>query len=257
MCRFSIYFDKNNKINIFNFLFNYSHSISRQTYLHSYTPHLEKNLLNCCQNLDGYGMGWLFDNYFYLYKNTNNIINNDNLKSFTKCIKSNLIFAHIKSIMNKTISPVCSQNCYPFHINDILFQHNGCVTNFNIKKKIMIDFIDLDILTKITGSTDSELLFGIILKYIKRGFDLSVTVLMLFKFLKKNDISGFFNIAISNKTQVIVSRANINEDSEPLSLYYRDNIISSEPLDYDNNWKVVPKNSIVIWNKKMEFLSID
>ena len=56
------------------------------------------------------------------------------------------------------------------------------------------------------------------------------------------------NFAFTDGNTIICTRY-INNDEEPPSLYYRilnnNIIISSEPVDYDENWIYIKKNSII------------
>ena len=86
-------------------------------------------------------------------------------------------------------------------------------------------------------------------------------------YISLNDTGDLTRMAYSNKSSDIPLRNSsltdrfesdtfINNKERPPSLYYRiDNdknmCISSEPIDYENGWKFVPKNSIgyIVGNK--------
>lgn len=259
MCRFLIYFNPNKKpILLKNIIYDFNHSIINQAHSECYTPGLEKNTLNADLNADGFGIGWYNtnDNKFYNYKNTQPIWNDENLISITNSIKSNIILAHIRANLFGLFAPVSHFNTHPFVIDNFIWMHNGCICNFLNKKQNFINLIDPLILKKINGSTDSEYCFGLFLTFYYQLNNPIDAIIKLINFIKQLNLKSYLNFVVSCDNFMIVTRVGINNDNEPLSLYYNKilQIVSSEPLEKDSeDWVIVPNNKLIYIDKKNNF----
>lgn len=259
MCRFLIYFNPNKEeIYLKDIIYDFDHSIIKQSHTESYTPGLDKNSLNADLNADGFGIGWFNanDNKFYKFKNTQPIWNDENLLSITNNIKSNIILAHIRANLFGMFAPVSLFNTHPFVINNFIWMHNGCICNFLNKKPNFINLIDPIILKKINGSTDSEYCFGLFLTFynqIKNPID---AMIKLINFIKNLSLKSYLNFVVANNDFMIVTRAATNNDKEHLSLYHNKKlqIVSSEPLEKENNeWKIIPNNNLIYIDKENNY----
>ena len=111
-----------------------------------------KEMENATLNADGYGIGWMLNNDFFLYKSILPIWNDANLQSISKNISSNFFLANVRSA---TIPGDLSyNNTHPFVYEDFIFSHNGFVKNFNsIVKEKILSHINSKYLSKIKVQT--------------------------------------------------------------------------------------------------------
>ena len=259
MCRFLIYFNPNkDPVYLKNIIYDFDHSIIKQSHIECYTPGLENNTLNADLNADGFGIGWVncYDKNFYKYKNTQPIWNDENLFSITNNIKSNIILAHIRANLFGLFAPVSLFNSHPFVINNFMWMHNGCVCNFLNKKANFTNLIDPTINKKIKGSTDSEYCFGLFLTFYYQLNNPIHAMIKLINFIKKIELKAYLNFVVCNNDFMIVTRSAINNDREPLSLYHNKKlqIVSSEPLEKDNDeWKIIPNNNLIYMDKENNY----
>ena len=167
--------------------------------------------------------------------------------------------AHIRAIKQSDIVPVIHEfNCHPFNYKEYLFVHNGQISNFSENMIKLRNILDISYLKLIKGNTDSELIFYLIIQKIYTNKIINI------KNIKKSVLEVIYeiitlikdccslNLGLLTKQFVMATRFINNNDSPP-SLYYKliDNTlnIASEPIDADNTWKVVPDNSILIYNE--------
>lgn len=267
MCRWLIYIG--NKMSLYNILFEGHNSIIKQSYNKTFTPFLEQpNLRNHEINADGFGIGWYDKNISIdpcIYVSIKTPWSDTNIKRLSKYIKSSLIFAHIRAIKPLSLSIVHEYNCHPFSYKNLIFMHNGDLKNFIDFKKRIINELSDDIYKIIKGNTDSEYAFALFLnllnkKIIKYGGEIDIKSFKnnIFILIKKliaygNNIPMSMNFAFSDGTTTICTRFINDDNDDPPSLYYRildDNIIiSSEPIDYNNNWNIIKKNKIITYSK--------
>ena len=120
-----------------------------------------KEMENAKLNADGFGIGWSSKenaNKFFLYKNDMPIWNDQNLKSFSKNIQTNLMIGNVRS--STLLSNIGYQNSHPFVYENLLFSHNGFIEGYETKvKSKLLNLIDNKLLPQIKGNTDSELIF--------------------------------------------------------------------------------------------------
>lgn len=256
MCRFLVYYNPEKEpILLKKIIFDFEHSIIKQSYSESYTPGLNYNKLNADLNADGFGIGWFnnLDKKFYKYKNIQPIWNDENLNSLANNIKSNIVLTHIRANLFGLFAPVSLSNTHPFIIDDFIWMHNGCIINFLDKKEEIINLINTNLIKKIKGSTDSEYCFALFLSFYYKLNNPILAFKKIFSLFKKLNLSSYLNFVVVSNEFFIVTRVGINNDKDLLSLYYNNKlkIISSEPLEKDNiDWKIVPENNIIFYDQK-------
>jgi predicted glutamine amidotransferase len=114
-------------------------------------------------NGDGFGVGWYGTGALPgLYKSVQPAWSDENLINLCSQIKSPLFMAHLRST---TGTAVQQTNCHPFRHGRWLFQHNGAISNFPRVKRDLIMAISPNLFPKITGSTDSEVMFFLALTF--------------------------------------------------------------------------------------------
>lgn len=245
MCRFLIYKGKE-PMTLSNLLTKPAHSIINQSY--------DSRLRIDAQpvNGDGFGVGYYTldddqesgdsssssssskDNSPCLYKAITPAWNNLNLQRISEKTRSKLIFAHVRA---STYGVLSETNCHPFTYKNIMFMHNGGISNFNKIKLRLINFIDEEYFLQIKGSTDSECCFALLLHCLKQnGFDpdsgdvcdltvlresLVDTIQHIKNWVKEvsNDPS-LLNFAVTDGENIVVSRYVTSKTDEAASLYF-------------------------------------
>ena len=216
-----------------------------------------KEMENAKLNADGFGIGWnSHENRkkFFLYKNYIPIWNDQNLKSLTKNIKTNLMIANVRSATLLTNTGY--QNTHPFVFDNLLFSHNGYIENFETSiRSTLLSLLDKKLLSTIKGSTDSELIFLIIINIYKKEKSLLKAIKEAIKILSKVCKAAMLNFLIAEykdkKYKLYATKTSIKLTSP--SLYYQINknksiYISSEKLD-KKKWVSVKNNSLIECSK--------
>jgi glutamine amidotransferase len=238
MCRFLIYKGKE-PITLSNLLTKPQHSIINQSY--------DSRLRIDAQpvNGDGFGVGYYtlenekdfdndIDNSPCLYKAITPAWNNLNLQRISEKTRSKLIFAHVRA---STYGVLSETNCHPFTYKNLMFMHNGGISNFNKIKLRLINFIDEEFFLQIKGSTDSECCFALFLHCLNQnGFDPNSGKVCDLSILRKSivdtiqhiknwvkDISNdpsLLNFAVTDGDNIVVSRYVNSRIDEAASLYF-------------------------------------
>ena len=225
-----------------------------------------KEMENAKLNADGFGIGWNSHenrNKFFLYKNYIPIWNDQNLKSLTKNIKTNLMIANVRSAT--LLENMGYQNTHPFVFDNLLFSHNGYIENFETSiRSDLLSLLDKKLLSTIKGSTDSELIFLIIINIYKKEKSLLKAIKEAIKILSKICKAAMLNFIIAEykdkKYKLYATKTAIKLTSP--SLYYQINknksiYISSEKLD-KKKWVSVKNNSLIECSKnKLKIMEIE
>tara|TARA_B110000208_G_C11655835_1_gene389760 strand:+ start:34 stop:837 length:804 start_codon:yes stop_codon:yes gene_type:complete len=258
MCRLFIY--SGNSILLKDILYNQKHSIFKQSFHKKFTPLLkELNIRDHELNIDGFGVIWYHNNINNpcLYTSLKTPWCDYNLKRLSNILESTLIFAHVRGI--KPFSKnylVHEYNCHPFIYKNYSFMHNGDISNFNSMKKDIINKLNDNIFQLIKGNTDSEYIFALLINELDNNNNKNYSIIIknIIKYLTSFKNTMSLNLAFTDGETIVCTRF-INSDlEEPPSIYYKkckDNIIiSSEPIDYKDDWVLIKKNSILIYNNK-------
>jgi predicted glutamine amidotransferase len=114
-------------------------------------------------NGDGFGVGWYGTAETPgVYKGVQPAWSDDNLLNLCAQIKSPLFMAHVRST---TGTPVQQTNCHPFRHGRWLFQHNGVINGYPRIKRDLVLAISPNLFPRISGSTDSEVMFYLALTF--------------------------------------------------------------------------------------------
>ena len=203
-------------------------------------------------NGDGFGVGWYgCQSEPGLYREVIPAWNDENLKSLCQQIKSPLFFAHVRASTGTAIN---RSNCHPFKYQNWLFMHNGQIGGYDQLKQELDYSISADLYSHRLGSTDSELLFMLLIKYGLANDPqsaLSKTIQHIQgEMTKANIVEPFrFTAICTNGSKLIAVR--FSTDKKAPSLYYKHNqqgvVFVSEPLDeHYSNWTLVKSDSITI-----------
>ncbi len=210
-------------------------------------------------NGDGFGLAWYkeaIDSKPAVFKSTQPAWNDINLKHISQKTISNCIIAHVRAA---TVGDVNITNCHPFYFEDFVFVHNGNIQNFSLFKRTILSRLSNELFQKITGQTDSEYIFFLIMQFYLETKNLTSACIKAIKFIEdlqstySTDISAKINILITDGKSIFATKYS-SKDAEVLSLKYSYNpkfinnknsniIISSEALDDESEWINIPDNS--------------
>jgi predicted glutamine amidotransferase len=114
-------------------------------------------------NGDGFGLGW----YGHreqpgLYRNVMPAWGDPNLRDIAGQIESGLFLAHVRAA---TGTAVQQTNSHPFRFGRWLFVHNGFVAGYEHLRHDLIVAVGPELFENVEGTTDSELLFHLALKF--------------------------------------------------------------------------------------------
>lgn len=211
---------------------------------------------------DGVGIGWYGERETPgRYREAMPAWSDENLLSLCRSVRSPLFFAHVRAA---TGTPTSRANCHPFSHGPWLFMHNGQVAGYPRLRRGLEALLPDALYGARGGSTDSELLFLLILAQIEQGAPvLQATAQVLHTVALRMREAGAlgplrFTAALSDgKTLYAFRTAN---DRRPPSLYLRPHwaagadaaegapgmVIASEPLDETADWQAVPDGHVVV-----------
>src|SRR5262249_23875293 len=215
-------------------------------------------------NADGFGVGWYnraLDATPCVYKSPSPIWSDQNLPALSRHIASECIFANVRSATPG--QAVDYSNCQPFAVGPFLFMHNGYIENFRLAMMRQIrDVLRDEYYTAITGSTDSEHIFALLLHCLHgRPASLPSMVAAMSEVIgqvrgwaRAKGVQVALNLAVTNGECVVVSRC-ASKVPAP-SLYYAVDspffpqavVIASERPFASADWVVVPEDSIVAFD---------
>lgn len=272
MCRWMCYFGIDT--NLYSLLYDPPNSIFKQCYHPPYTPTVDtENPRDNAINVDGFGIG-LYQNKSipFIYTSVKTPWSDINLKRIAQYMNSHLFFAHIRGVkpFNEN-SFIHELNCHPFTYKRYMMQHNGFISGYKKIKSAILSMLNDNALEVIKGNVDSEDIFALFINQFSMDeLDKQLPIEKIYEYLLNtikiiislnNNKSSSFNIAISDGNQIICTRYINSETEDPPSLYIKkyDNhiLICSEPIYYEDDWILVPKNtSIFIKNNKYLFNKI-
>jgi predicted glutamine amidotransferase len=198
-------------------------------------PHTKKLLKDFfnqgnSENLQyGYGLAWKSDNSWKTYKCNCFHMTDPNSKKILADINSNIVVGHIRNIYHENMTPqqICDEirieNTHPFEYKDVIFMHHGdFFLNYNsdlknyqlghndapfkkAMKKVRSHILP-EFLKQIKGTTDSEILFYLLLSIQK-------TLVETEKLNTKEAIIASFNllssildsVGMSNSSNIVFS----------------------------------------------------
>ena len=224
-------------------------------------------------NGDGFGVGWYSsdggDGTPGLFRSTEPVWNDRNLRELCAHARSGRVFAHIRA---STGSAVQQTNCHPFRHGRWLWMHNGALHGFREMKRDLTLAVDPELFPDIEGSTDSELLFFLALTYgleqdpavamaravglvedvgRRHGIDLPVQMTVA---TTDGDTTWAFRYSSEGRSRSLFQSADVSTlraqypDHEVLHELSDDTrLVVSEPLgDLRGAWHEVPESSYLI-----------
>jgi len=245
---------------------------------------VKHTIRNHITNGDGFGISWYTHShnksFAHCYKSILPAWNDKNLTSICEGIRSDLVFAHVRASSGSNIS---RENCHPFKWGSFSFMHNGAIANFNLVKRKLHASLSDEVFSILEGTTDSETAFAMFLNEINPTLKhMNFTPQEIATALQKtiqdivsitgtiNSNASSLNFAITDGYSVVCTRFRNCPNEDPPSLYcahgsefsvdssnnnefvmksegVKDTvIISSEPLSTEGDWKLIPRNHMVI-----------
>lgn len=204
-------------------------------------------------NADGFGLGWYGHRKTPgMFRDVRPAWSDENLLSLAHQIRARLFFAHVRA---STGTATTRANCHPFSVGEWLFMHNGKIGGWDrLRRSIERDIPDA-LYPSRHGTTDSEVIF---LLMLANGLDkdpLGATARTLAAIEAKMRDAGEteplrVTAAFSNGHEIYAVR--YASTGKPETLYTRqrrDNsgrLLVSEPLDDGrDDWLAVPPQSFV------------
>ncbi|MEY3688544.1 MAG: hypothetical protein RIT37_106, partial [Bacteroidota bacterium] len=246
-------------------------------------------------NGDGFGIGWYapdLDPEPCVFRSIKPAWSDQNLRNLSKKIQAPSMFAHIRAASPGM--PVEEYNSHPFTCGRLMFMHNGMIGGFKeIRRSLLRKLNDMSY-DAISGSTDSEHLFGLILNHIEDPFS-EIACEQLVEATEKGlqDISdilveaeikqhSYINVCLTNGKSLIAVRYTTNHSVQPASMYYMYGreyhcrgehctmepsngtpsaiVVASEPFTSKRSeWMKVERNSILTVDEEMRisFRNVD
>lgn len=202
-------------------------------------------------NGDGFGVGWYGERETPgLYREVLPAWNDPNLSNLAHQIRSALFFAHVRASTGTAIS---RQNCHPFVHGRWMFMHNGQIGGYRHLRRVLENRISDESFTARQGTTDSEILFCLLLDH-----GLAVNPLQAFRdtiALVESEMTGrtreAFRMTAALSDGRTVYAVRYASDGRAPTLYYTErdgNLIAvSEPLDsVEGGWHAVPAGHVLM-----------
>lgn len=200
-------------------------------------------------NADGFGIGW------YTERSTPGQFHevlpawgDENLRSLAHHIRSHRFMAHVRS---STGSQVSRSNCHPFIINNWMFLHNGQIGEFDKVKYLLERLLPEDIYLQQRGSTDSELIFLLMIMNGLFQHPISAirkTIDDIEQAMIKKAVTEPFkaSICLSDGQQFWLVR--YSSDQLPPTVFIKQQpgstVLASEPLASEPGWEAVAPQTV-------------
>lgn len=233
-------------------------------------------------NGDGFGVTWYVPSLSHhpgAMRSISPAWSNRNLQHTSQVTQSACVLAHVRAASDAM--SVSETNCHPFVHGPFSFMHNGDVAQFQRHRRQFLAELSDTAYNMIEGTTDSEVLFGLFLDRWHDGGHITDPAARIATALRQciayvaqhtpNDPElpdSYLNIAVSDGVHAAVSRytTSVSYPAESLHFHrgktyscrqgqsYLSNpttgqgaiIVSSEALNNDPGWQVVPNNTLLI-----------
>ncbi len=119
---------------------------------------------------DGWGVAYYRENVPHLIKSTDRAFDDHIFHKVSGVVSSKTVLAHIRKATQGIHSLI---NSHPFQYGHWVFAHNGNLKDFDKYRAELIKHVDPDLRPFILGTTDSEVLFYLLLTQIKNNHSLS------------------------------------------------------------------------------------
>ena len=209
-------------------------------------------------NGDGFGIGWYGERPTPgVYRDILPAWNDQNLKSLAHQIRSGLFLAHVRA---STGTATSRANCHPFAHGKWLFMHNGQIGGYERVRRRLEGMIHDDYYCRRVGTTDSELIFYLLLS---EGLDvdpmgaLTRTIGKIEQLARAAAVNEPFKFtSVLSDGERIYAVRHSSDDVAP-TMFHRQRgdhvMVMSEPFDEDEDceaWHEVPAGQMLVIEKR-------
>jgi glutamine amidotransferase len=213
---------------------------------------------------DGWGLGWYGERAEPgLLRDYAPAWNDSNLLAAAQALRSHLFMAHVRAA---TAGEVMRTNCHPFAHGSWMFMHNGGIGGFPQLRRTLESWLDDELFAARRGSTDSELLFLLILRMLRQGMPPPAAGLAVFEavgaLMKEHKVEAPLRFAAVLADGQRLWAFRLASDDAPPSLYLRrmsgseavgpghkglgGTVVASEPLCGESRgWTELPAGAVV------------
>ena len=226
----------------------------------------------------GWGVADYSDGVPIVEKRTWAAFHGEHFSKKASCVYAKTVVAHVR---RATVGAPSIENTHPFENGKWIFAHNGTVPNFARVRDKMIRYIDPLHRNEINGETDSEHIFRYLLTLWSRdaGQDLLKIVraglqqIVRWSWEIDPEKKVGLNIILTDGDQLVGSRMNrtlwyLERDHTfrcPIcgkphvhhqpKRQYRAFEVASEPITSEQEWKMVPENTVFAIDDNYKFRS--
>ncbi|MDP5253251.1 MULTISPECIES: class II glutamine amidotransferase [unclassified Vibrio] len=201
-------------------------------------------------NADGFGIGW------YSNRSTPGVFHevmpawsDDNLRSLAHHLSSHRFMAHVRA---STGTQVSRANCHPFVVNQWMFIHNGQIGDYERLRYSLERHLSEKWYQYRTGTTDSELIFLLMLQNGLQNdpvLAIEKTLETILKMIEDKQISSPFkaSMCLSDGEQIWIVRYS-SDGHAPTVFWQQDGqnvVFSSEPLCSQGKWRLINEHCIM------------
>lgn len=134
--------------------------------VHSSLVHAENALgSQSVRHPDGWGVAYYREEIPHLIKSTERAVDDHIFLKVSGVVASHTVVAHIRKATQGNLSIL---NSHPFQYGKWVFAHNGNLKNFDQYKTKLLSHIDQELQRFVLGTTDSEIIFYLLLTLIKK-----------------------------------------------------------------------------------------
>lgn len=217
---------------------------------------LVRQSLHACEgktatNGDGFGLAWYGEREEPgLFRDLRPAWSDENLQSLCAQMRSPLFLAHVRAA---TQTATTRANCHPFACGRYAFMHNGQIGSYHRVRRRLEALLPDALFDQRAGTTDSELLFLLILAQMETGLSPAAAVAAVMARTKAlmvdTQITEALRFAAILTDGQTLWAFRISCDGRTPRLYLRERpgatILASEPLDtLRDAWTLVPDNSV-------------
>ena len=149
-----------------------------------------------------------------------------NLRSLSKAISTSLLFGHVRAAGPG--ASVHEYNCHPFYNGRYMFMHNGEIYGFKKIRRSLLATLRDDLFEHISGTTDSEVLFALVLNQLPDTSSAQThemmenavreTICLIIR--ASGGKSSSMNLAFTDGETVVAARYRNSSHEDPPSLYF-------------------------------------
>ena len=170
----------------------------------------------------------------------------ENLRSLASQIETPLFMAHVRAA---TDTVTARNNCHPFSHGPLLFMHNGQIGGYLKLRRQLENMLSEDLFSARRGSTDSEVLFLLLLQMgIEADFQGAVVALVsaIKEMAMAQGICEPFRFTPAYADGASLKAVRFASDERAPTLYYQHSgsncLVVSEPLtEQPAQWQLVPQ----------------